>query len=122
MANDNNNFVLKFVLTNFLGANISYVENEEGELEECVCIPLERNNLKKNSKNQVSAYAFMTKTMSVNKFGWTHYLKMKIDPNFLKKINKIGLKNPYLGNAKGSNYIVYKNSYESKFVKAGDYE
>ena len=45
MANNNNNFVLKLVLTNFLGANISYVENEEGELEECVCIPLERNNL-----------------------------------------------------------------------------
>jgi hypothetical protein len=116
------NYVLKLSLTKFLGARVCNVENEHGEMEECVCIPLDRNNLKKNPKGHVSVYLFMTKTFVSNIFGWTHYLKMKLDPNFIKKINELGFDNPFLGNAKSSNYIVYKNSYESKFVKACDYE
>lgn len=116
------NYVLKVVLSNFLGARYADVENENGDLEECICIPLERNNLKKNRRNQVSAYMFMTQTQVANMFGWTHYLKMKVDPTFLKKMDDMGIKNPYLGNAKDSNYVVYSNEYKAKFVKAEDYE
>lgn len=116
------NYIVKFVLTNFLHTRIMKVENEDGELEECVCIPIDRNNLKKNRKNQVSAYAFMNETKTANMYGWTHYLQMKSDPNFLKKINSQGYKNVYLGNAKNGNYIIYKNEYQQKLVSAKDYE
>lgn len=116
------NYILKLVLTNFLGARIQSVENENGDMEECVCIPLDRNDLKKNRRNQVSAHAFMTKTMVANMYGWTHYLKMKVNPNFLKRINELGYQCPYLGNAKDSNYIVYKNEYKQNFVKVDNYE
>lgn len=115
-----NNYVVKIVLTNFIGARFAQVENEDGDFEECVCIPLDRNNLKKNRRNQTSAYAFMTVSQTPSEYGWTHYLKMKQDPNFIKKLNELGLNSPYLGNAKSSNYIVFKNEYKAKFVRVSD--
>lgn len=118
----NGNYILKINLTNFHGSRIAMVENENGDLEECVCIPLERNDLKKNRKNQVNAYAFMTKAIFSNSWGWTHYLKAKVNPNFLKKQDSLGLRNCYLGNAKDSNYVVYKKEYKQNFVKVNDYE
>ena len=116
------NYVLKLSLTKFLGARVCNVENEYGEMEECVCIPLERNNLKKNPNGHVSVYLFMAKTFVANIFGWTHYLKMKLDPNFIKKIKDLGYDNPFLGNAKLQNYVAFKDAYIEKLVKAGDYE
>jgi hypothetical protein len=116
------NYVIKFVLTNFIGARYAQVENEDGEMEECVCIPLLRNNLKKNGRNQTCAYAFMSLSSTPNQYGWTHYLKMKQDPNFVKKINELGLKSPYIGNAKKDNYIVYKKDYQAKYVKVNNDE
>lgn len=116
------NYVLKLSLTKFLGARVCDVENEHGEMEQCVCIPLDRNNLKKNPNGHVSVYLFMAKTLTANLYGWTHYLKMKLDPNFIKKINDLGLDNPFLGNAKLKSYVAFKDAYDSKFVKASDYE
>jgi hypothetical protein len=122
MKLDIGNYIVKFVLTNFIGCRIAQVENEDGDLEECVCIPLDRNNLKKNKKNQVSAYAFMNKSDVANMYGWTHYLKMKTDPAFVKRCDELGIKQPYLGNAKDSNYIIHKKAYQQKLVKTNDYE
>lgn len=116
------NYVLKLSLTKFLGARVCDVENEHGEMEQCVCIPLDRNNLKKNPNGNVSVYLFMAKTTVANIYGWTHYLKMKLDPNFIKKINELGLDNPFLGNAKLKSYVAFKDAYDNKFVKASDYE
>ena len=116
------NYVLKLSLTKFLGARVCDVENENGEMEQCVCIPLDRNNLKKNPNGHVSVYLFMAKTTVANIYGWTHYLKMKLDPNFIKKINELGIDNPFLGNAKLKSYVAFKDAYDNKFVKASDYE
>ena len=116
------NYVLKLSLTKFLGARVCDVENENGEMEQCVCIPLDRNNLKKNPNGHVSVYLFMAKTLTANLYGWTHYLKMKLDPNFIKKINELGLDNPFLGNAKLKSYVAFKDAYDKKFVKSSDYE
>jgi hypothetical protein len=112
------NYIVRVVLTAFYGASLQDVENENGDLERCVCIPIDRNNLKLNPKNNnVSAYFFMNQSSSPNQYGWTHYLKFKLDPNFLKQINELGLENKYCGNAKKGNYIVYKNEYKAKYVK-----
>lgn len=116
------NYVLKLVLTKFIGARIADVENEDGVMEECVCIPLGRNNLKKNPNNHVSSYFFMTKTRTVSQYGWTHYLKMKLDPIFLKQMQSLGIENPFMGNAKQKSYIQYADAYNDKLVKAKDYE
>lgn len=118
--------ILKFVLTNFLGARVDEVMNEEGNMERCVCIPLDRNNLHEGRTGKVSAYAFVNKTQNANQYGWTHYLKLKFNPNFANKVKELGYDIPYVGNLKPSNYVIFKNAYEEglkpKVVKVEDYE
>lgn len=116
------NYVIKLCLTKFLGARVADVENENGDIETCVCIPMDRNNLKKNPNGHVSVYMFMMKTNKANVFGWTHFLKMKLDPTFIRRINDLGIENPFLGNAKLKSYVAFKEAYEKQLVKAKDYE
>lgn len=118
--------ILKFVLTSFFGARLEYVPDENGNMEKCVCIPIDRNNLYVCDNGKVSAYAFVNKTRNANMHGWTHYLRMKCQPNFVKKITELGYEVPYLGNLKPANYVIYKGNYENtvegKKVKVEDYE
>ena len=118
--------ILKFVLTSFFGARLEDVPDENGNMEKCVCIPIDRNNLYVCDNGKVSAYAFVNKTRNANMHGWTHYLRMKCQPNFVKKITELGYEVPYLGNLKPANYIIHKGNYENtvegKKVKVEDYE
>ncbi len=114
---DGNNYVAKIVLTSFFGAQIKEVENEYGNLEKCVCIPIDRNNLRIGRTGKVSAYSFVTRCRNANIAGWSHYLKMKSSPDFVRKMNELGYEMPYLGNLKPSHYIVNRDSYEQKLVK-----
>jgi hypothetical protein len=118
--------ILKVVLTAFLGARIDTVIDENGNEEKCVCIPIDRNGLRIGSTGKVTAYAFVVKTRNANRYGWTHYLKMKCHPNFVKKINGLGFEVPYLGNIKPASFIVHKKSYQNELsgqkVKVKDYE
>lgn len=118
--------ILKIVLTSFLGARVDTVLDEDGNEEKCICIPLDRNNLREGSTGKVSAYAFVMKTRNANRYGWTHYLKLKSHPSFVKKINELGYEVPYLGNIKPASFIVHKKSYQNALsgqkVKVKDYE
>lgn len=118
--------VLKFVLTAFFGARIEDVLDENGNMEKCVCIPIDRNNLYVCDNGKVSAYAFVNKTRNANMHGWTHYLRMKCQPDFVRKITSLGYEVPYLGNLKPANYVIHKGNYENtvegKKVKVEDYE
>lgn len=121
-----NSGVMKIVLTSFLGARVETVLDEEGNEEQCVCIPIDRNNLRIGRTGKVSAYAFVNKTRNANRYGWTHYLKLKYNTNFVKKVNEMGFDIPYIGNIKPANYIINKGSYQRMMngqkVKASDYE
>lgn len=118
--------ILKFVLTSFFGARIEDVPNEDGNMERCVCIPIDRNDLYVCDNGKVSAYAFVNKTRNANINGWTHYLKMKCSPGFAKKMIGLGYDVPYVGNLKPANYVIHKGGYEQtvegKKVKVEDYE
>jgi hypothetical protein len=115
------NGIAKLTLTNFVDARVITTYDDDNNLEEGVFIPLDKNNLHKSPKGSVSAYAFVTRANFPSYDGWTHYLKQKVHPSFLSKLHALGMTPPYLGNLKDTNYIVYKNSYKEKFVKASDY-
>lgn len=118
--------VMKFVLTAFQGAQVKDIENENGDLEKCVCIPLDRNDLREGNTGKVSCYAFIVPTRNANRYGWTNYIKHKVSPTFAAKMKGLGFSIPYLGNAKPSNYVYYNNNYnkavEGGKVKAEDYD
>lgn len=108
--------ILKFKLTNFIGAFVSEIENAEGNIEECVCIPLSRNNLKKTHDNTVSAYCFVNQS-KIPLDGWTHYIQLKSAVDFVKKLNAEGYRLPYLGNIKQESKEQVRYTFSKKFVK-----
>lgn len=116
------NHLAKIVLTNFFGAEVKNVETEDGHLEKCVVIPLDRNDLKVDRKGAVCAYAFVNKTVLSSKFNWSHYMQLKASRDFVKKINALGYKTPYLGNIKDATYTVNSKARKPTFIKASDYE
>lgn len=121
-----NSGVMKIVLTSFLGARVDSVLDENGNEEKCVCIPIDRNGLHIGQTGKVTAYAFVVKTRNANRFGWTHYLKMKSNPSFVKKVRELGYDVPYLGNIKPAEYISYNKNYRNTVsggkVKVEEYE
>lgn len=121
MAIQDENGIAKITLTNFFGARVISAYDENDTLEEGVFIPLDRNGLKKSPKGDVSCYAFVNKANYPSYAGWTHYLKLKAHPEFLAKMDSIGMQLPYLGNFKSHNYVVYKKEYKANFVKKADY-
>lgn len=122
MALVDENGIAKIVLTNFMGARIMQAYDENDQLEEGVFIPLEKNGIKKGRTGKVCCYAFVTKTNYPSLGGWTHFLRLKVSPEYLRKLNSLGYETPYIGNFKNHNYVVFKNSYQQKLVKAKDYE
>lgn len=120
------NGVEKITLTAFFGARIEELQNENGKVEKCVCIPIERNGLCIGRSGKVNAYAFVNKTKNADRGEWTHYLKMKMPLSLVRKYNDLGYNIPYLGNIKPKNYIIHKNAYnEAKnkgYVNKKDYE
>jgi hypothetical protein len=108
--------ILKFKLTNFIGAFVSEIENAEGNIEECVCIPLNRNNLKKTHNNTVSAYCFVNQS-KIPLDGWTHYIQLKAAIDFVKKLNVSGYRLPYLGNIKQDETMIDNVQSKNKYVR-----
>lgn len=114
-STEESNYIIKFRLTRLFGARIIEEEDEEGNLEKGVFIPIDRNDLKVNQNGDVDVYGFVNKCFTNSQYDyWTHYIRLKGSKDFVKKINSLGYKTPYLGNMKSKNYIVNKKSYDRK--------
>lgn len=125
-SNFDKQMIMKFVLTAFHGACVKDVENEFGDLERCVCIPLDRNDLRVGETGKVSCYAFVVPCRNANRFGWTSYIKHKVSNRFVEKCKDLGFSPPYLGNLRPSNYVSYAKNYNAAYkadkVKIKDFE
>lgn len=102
---DNNNefpcsATMRFTLTSFIGAQVKDMENELGDVEKFVCIPLDRNGLKLTDNGNVSAYSYVNKNTNANIFGWTHAIRLKVSKDWYDKMKGLGYEPPYLGNLK----------------------
>ena len=121
MALKNENGVAKIVLTNFIGSKVIEVEDDYGRPQKGVFIPLDMNDLRVTFKGKVNCYAFVTKTVCPEQYGWSHFLKLKARPDFCKKLKELGYDTPYLGNFKYQNNIAYKYNYKKSLVKNTEY-
>lgn len=98
------NYTLQLKLSNYLGSRILPIENDEGVIEDCLVIPIKRNDLSVSKSKNVYAKAFMTRSMNGNIKGWSHYLRMKVGREVYNKLLSLGYSVPYLGNAKPSSW------------------
>lgn len=111
---ENENYTLQLKLSNYIGARIMPIENDEGFLEDCLVIPIDVNDLCVSSAKNVYAQMFMTKTLNGNLKGWTHYIRMKVCGERYRKLLSLGYEVPYLGNAKPSSWKFYDKKSNGK--------
>ena len=116
------NGLLELMLTKFTNARVETIEDVDGNYVEGVFIPLKDNNLKVAKNNHVYAYAYIMESHFPHKYGWTHYLKMKVSKEFTKTLAKRGYEVPFIGHAK--NYVCTFNPPKKNrlyFIKANEY-
>lgn len=108
------NYTLRILLTNFLGSRVMDIENQDGIMERGVFIPLDINGLHETDRGNVAFYAFVTERMTACIDGSSHYVKLKMNADSLKRINEMGYETPYIGNMRPSNI---KPSYQTDYIK-----
>ena len=93
-------YKFKIILSNFLGAYVKDMENENGEDEPYICIPLRRNGLIVGATKKISVYMLM-KIPRVPLFnGWTHTIIMHATQTTREMVKAMGLSFPIMGNAR----------------------
>ena len=112
---------MRIMLTDFLRARIQEVENEYGELEKCVCIPIEDNGIYVTKGNSAIVDIEMIQTNIKSRFGWTHGVRQVPYSSLLDVYKSHGVSLPFIGSGKKlSNYKDnkgYKEVIAEKFMQ-----
>ena len=110
------NYTLRLLLTNFLGSRVMDVENQDGIMERGVFIPMDMNGLHETNRGNVAFHAFVTERMTACIDGSSHYIKLKMNADSLKRINEMGYETPFIGSMRPSNI---KPSRQLEYMKSG---
>lgn len=94
-----NNYTLRFNLTAFIGSRVIEAEDQDGNIERGVFIPIDANYLYEDPKSKnVLCEAFVNAKTHNPYDSKTHYLKQKTSVAHVSKLNDLGYKIPSLGN------------------------
>lgn len=115
------NYCASIALTKFFDAEVIERENDEGNLEKGVFIPLDKNDLKV-WKGHVYSTFFINKCYHPKNPRATHYMTLYASKRFVQKMNSLGRKMPFMGTVYDSYHRVTKNIPETQYVKMSDYE
>lgn len=99
------NYTLRLRLMQLLGSRVIDVEDADGIMEKGVFIPLEMNGLHVTNKGNVALYAYVTERMAATRDNSTHYLKLKVTKDKLKKLDELGYSLPFIGEMTPSNVM-----------------
>lgn len=91
---------MRIMLTDFLRARIQEVENEQGDLEKCVCIPIKDNGIYVSKGNSAIVDIEMIKTKIKSPFGWTHGVRQVPFSSLLDAYKSHGVRLPFIGSGK----------------------
>lgn len=94
------NYELRLILTKFIEAQVTKLENADGNLEEGIFIPIERNGLYKKSNGAIEFSAFVTENVHSANDTRSHYVKLKLPKEKIYEIKELGYEPPYLGSLK----------------------
>ena len=107
-----NNYLAKVKLSNYINSRVIDIENDDGEKEKGIFIPIDINGLFLTPRNQVISWLFVNERLSETGDGFSHYIKMKTDNKHLEKMNALGYTTPYIGVMRSCTfYTKYHNAY-----------
>lgn len=102
--------------TNFIGARVQEIEDDDGIVEECIVIPIEKNGFKKSRYNNVYCQLFINESRYSNTFLDSHYFRLRVDKEHCKRMEELGFKSPFVGSMKPTKFKYNQKSGESKRV------
>jgi hypothetical protein len=88
---------MRLKLTNFIGSKIVELENDDGFMEKGLFIPIDRNELYKNERNDIFIQAFVNEKTTNTNDGASHYIKQKVSKSHLAVLRDLGYESPVLG-------------------------
>ena len=116
-----NNYLAKVKLSNYINSRVIEVENDDGEREKGIFIPIDINGLFLTPRNQVISWLFVNERLHDTGDGFSHYMKLKSDAKHVEYINALGYTTPYIGVMRSSTFQTkYHDTYskmQSKKVK-----
>lgn len=93
-----------FYLSNFFGAREVVCEDENGEKELCIAIPVERNGLVKSQYGDGWMTFGFVQEMDEPVKGFTHMVKQKTNPAHYADLQRRGLNAPIIGRLKPTKF------------------
>lgn len=94
---------MRIVLTKFLRARIQEIEDENGGVEKCVCIPIKDNNIYATKGGSALVDLELVKTNIKSRFGWTHGVRQIPYSSLLEMYKSRGMTMPFVGNGRKLN-------------------
>jgi hypothetical protein len=101
---DEKNYEALLKLSNFIDARLMDIEDNDGVMEQCLVIPIEKNSLVVTRYKTVYCDMYVSEKTFGCSDDNTHYLRQKLTKANREKLNKLGYKAPYLGSMKPSKY------------------
>ena len=98
------NYEATFKMTNFIDARVKELEDNDGNKEMCVVIPLEKNGLKVEKSGHVYCKLFVNEKTFESGDNNSHYMRLKTNYKHVEKMDSLGYKTPYLGTMRPSFY------------------
>lgn len=114
-------YEMTFYLSNFVGSRVVIQEDEYGNEEAGVFIPIERNALIRTKDNRVLTWG-LVQELDVPLFGFSHRVVHKTNPGHLRSLKKQGLEAPWIARMKPTKFYHRKPKYINTRVKEEDYE
>jgi hypothetical protein len=96
-------FEATFYLNNFHGVREVVCENENGEEELCIAIPIERNALVKSRTGKWMTFGFMQE-LDEPRGAFTHQIKQKTNPAHVRWLESQGLDSPFIARLKPTKF------------------
>lgn len=106
------NYIAHLKLTNFIDARVMELEDNDGNFEQCVVIPIEKNALRVTDKNNVYCDMFVNSKTYDTGDNLTHFFKLKTTHEHVAKLDELGYKTPYLGGMAISKYDYQFKKYD----------
>lgn len=91
---------MRILLTKFLRARVQEIENEDGNLEKCVCIPVDDNLIYVTKGGTAIVDMELIKTNIQSRFGWTHGVRRVPYSSLLDAYKSKGFEFSFIGNGK----------------------
>lgn len=112
-------YEMTFYLSNFVGSRAIVQEDEYGNMEEGIFIPIERNGIVRAKTNGYLTWG-LVQELDVPLFGFSHRVIHKTNPEHVRKLNEQGIEPPFIARMKPTRFYHRKPKFVNTKVTIED--